>query len=240
MQSTLSEAINEATFRRGFNFEGEKTLHQAMYEAGYHDRSIPWSDVTPNDVLGGQGRGSTDHAGSVAFRASCRFNREDYFRASNTKHDEWATRRLIIDETLSRDGRFLVRCTSNRNCWKMKTYDQLHKKIQTRLWEKDKSPPTVADGAVDITPAAAIVNPDTYWDEDHPSTVADNVVDASSTSAMVNLDRNSSLDQDRLFLDQDRVFLDTSDVNEYIDIFKLDEAAWSNLLSLDVSHFCTE
>jgi hypothetical protein len=154
MNSIISEAVKDAAFLRDYNFEDEKRLHQTMYEAGYHDRSIPLSEVTPNDVLVGKGRRARDHRGSVLYRNTCKLYKEGNLRTSKASHDLWVKRRMIIDEVLSREGRFLAPCSSRWNHWKIIAYDELHKKIQSRLWEE---PSTVAVEDVHDSPTSTMV-----------------------------------------------------------------------------------
>lgn len=152
MHASISEEEIHEAFRRGYSFE--ERLHHARNEAGSLNRSIPWAEVTENDVLGGKGSRARDHPGSRFFRARCAFYSEDYFRTPTSRDDQLAIRLLIIDEVISTGGRFLVPCPSFRDCWTNITGndEKLHDKIQNRMWDRERISPTSTNVDLDMHP----------------------------------------------------------------------------------------
>lgn len=137
MHSTVTEANKDPEFRRGYDFQ--QRLCQARNEAGSLDRSIPFSEVTANDVLGGKGRRVMNHAGNQFFRERCDFYAKDYDRTPTTKitkrDHQLAIRLMVIDDVLSSGGRFLVPCRIDQGCWRNMIGDDkdIHLKIQNRM-----------------------------------------------------------------------------------------------------------
>lgn len=98
------------------------------------DEIIPWSEVTPNDVLGGRGAFSNNHPGNRFFRERCAFYWADYVGAA-TRHDRVAIERMIVNDVLSTGGRFLTPSSFDGNIWTNVSGDgrQLHYMVRRRM-----------------------------------------------------------------------------------------------------------
>lgn len=156
MHSSISRADNDASF--GLDYK--RRLHQEVYEAGSHDRDIPSSEVTPNDVLGGPGRGSMNNPGSRFFRSLINIYKEEYSQTSRMPHLQWAIRRRIINEVLSSNGRFLTPGDSEKTFWKIVKYAEVHTKIQNRFWDIDRRSRSAKVNAVQVSPKDVMIDLD--------------------------------------------------------------------------------
>ncbi len=93
-----------------------------------------------------------DNSGSQSYRNTIDFYKEEYSDPSTTRHGKWIIRCKVINEVLSRDGRFLSPCLPEKKFWKIIEYAEVHRKIKTRIWDKDKPPRSVKGNAVQRSP----------------------------------------------------------------------------------------
>lgn len=121
-----------AAFCRGRNFE--EALHRARHGTEYRV-IVHESELSQFDVLGGKGSRTRDHPGSHFFRQTCATHVNDYFRTPLKEDDRLAIRYMVVDEVLTRGGRFLDPCPGANDKWTniIRNDERLHEKIKQRM-----------------------------------------------------------------------------------------------------------